>query len=146
MYVDSEVGRQNDMSIFDVLEEKVYVLDQDTQDVLWENHAEEAATNVSRQVAMPLQNEENKAAADLNQSNVSCLLPNKNELTYAIVEPEILKDELNDTVNVIQAINCLNEFETFAQILNKNIANKFEPRKNTYKLGSKNQNVINQQL
>ena len=66
MYVDSEVDRQNDMSIFDVLEEKVYVLDQDTQNVLWENHAEEAAANVSRQPAMPESNEENKAAADLN--------------------------------------------------------------------------------
>ena len=53
MYVDSEVGRQNDMSIFDVLEEKVYVLDQETQDVLWENHTGEAAANVLVQAAKP---------------------------------------------------------------------------------------------
>ena len=53
MFVDSEVDRQNDMSLFDVLEEKVYVIDQDTQDVLWENHTEKATALVPNQGAKP---------------------------------------------------------------------------------------------
>ena len=39
IFVNSEVSRLNDQALFDVLEKKVYVFDQDSKKVLWENKA-----------------------------------------------------------------------------------------------------------
>ncbi len=35
MFVESEVGRLANLSLFDVLEEQVLVVDQETKDILW---------------------------------------------------------------------------------------------------------------
>lgn len=39
MFVNSEVSRLNDQSLFDVIEEKICILDQVSKKVLWQNQA-----------------------------------------------------------------------------------------------------------
>ena len=48
MYVESEVGRRNDLSLFDILDEKVLVLDQQSKEVVWQNKADEPKAGLTQ--------------------------------------------------------------------------------------------------
>lgn len=79
MVVDLEVSQHNNESLFDVLQEKVFVLDQESKEVLWQNKAAESTKS--------LQSE----APGLNTSSVSQgLLFNSNKWKYALVDPQLL--------------------------------------------------------
>ena len=76
MYVNSEVSQLNDQALFDVLEEKIFVLDQDSKKVLWQNQA----------AKQPLNNDSFSVSL-----NAQGLLFESKDQTYAIVKPEMLK-------------------------------------------------------
>lgn len=95
MFVDSEVGRLANPSLFDVLEEKVFIVDEESNELLYQNKATEIGKTIADNVS-------------LNTSHVTAsaalLRDNFDEKLYALVEPKIFKATNVDPQKTIQKI------------------------------------------
>ena len=128
MFVDSEVGRLTNPSLFDVLEEKVLIFDEQSKEILYQNKAIEVGKTI--QDNLSINTSHVTASAALLQDNF-------NEKVYALVEPKIFKATNVDPQKAIQKINQLNNFKSLTDIINKSVAKNYQVRKSTYKVNLK---------
>ena len=127
MFVNSETSRLSNHSLFEIVEEQVFVVDESTKDILWRNKATDDKKDC-------LEDDTNISVSKANAALLHSF--NFDEKAYALVDPKIFKNTKIDPDKTIQRINKLKNLKSLTEIIDENISNDYnvKTRKNTYKI------------